>query len=458
LRCKTSGPTFTCAPHPLSREASIQIPKASGAGDAGRILVARVAAVLAIAALAPTYVLTTPTSNWEDPVLLVALAAIALVSLWGMVSIKPAVFLDAEFVAVMLAIAFLGPLPAALVWLSAESVYFVLVKRPALAHVSNIASYGWAVLAGALVLEALGPERITPESGAGAYAALAAAAVVTLCVNFIVARGIVGLTVDRHPLRTLVREELIRPAPATLLMIGVGLAIAFLYTHVEVLALALFTLAIVIPQNLLPILLKPRPAAELPFPEAVAIYASAIARELKLDRGLRPVLADAASFLHPSVFHPVQGKLTSADSPHWIEVQEALLFYREHWDAPGGTPGVLDGDLIPITSRVLAVAEVWARMTARGSQELSHPQAREVLRSRAGYHFDPAVVDAMVEIVAREEAGRSDRAYAPRRHRFPVPKPLTRLAALAGDRARALDLASSPSLALSKQTGGPGGL
>jgi hypothetical protein len=293
------------------------------------------------------------------------------------------------------------------------------------------------VLAGALVLEALGGERITSDSGPGAYAALAAAAVVTLVVNFAVARGIVGLILDRQPLRALVRDELLRPAPATLLMIAVGVAIAFLHTQVDVLALALFTFAIVIPQNLLPILLRPKRAAELPFSEAVGIYASAIASAMKLDRKTQLVLVDAATFLHPSVFHPVQGRLGSPDSDHWIEVQETLLFYREHWNAPGGTPGVVDGDLIPTTSRILAVAEVWARMTARGSQEHTHLEARDALRSRSGYHFDPAVVDAVAEVVELEQLGRPDAAYAPRRHRMPLPKVVARLGVLFGEPARA---------------------
>jgi len=38
-------------------------------------------------------------------------------------------FLDAEFVAVLLALVYLGALPAACVWLAAEGVYFVLSRR-----------------------------------------------------------------------------------------------------------------------------------------------------------------------------------------------------------------------------------------------------------------------------------------------------------------------------------------
>ena len=391
----------------------MKVPKASAAGNAGRTLVARSVAILMIAALVPAFALAPGASRWNDPVLLVALTAIALVSLWGLVAIKPAVFLDAEFIAVLLALVFLGALPAACVWLAAEAVYFVLCRRPVEAHVANIASYGWAVLTGTLVLSLLG-------SG---YAALALAAVAMLFVNFVVARGIVGVMLNAAPARALLREELIRPAPATLLMVGVGVLTAFLYSHIGVLALVLFTMTVMIPQYLLPVLLRPRPVRELAYQKAVALYARSIARMLDLDRPLRLMLEDASTFLNMNVFHAVQGKLRNAEFAHWSGVQETLLFYREHWDAPGGSPGALEGELIPLTSRVLAVADVWARLTATGSPELTHLQALSVLQTRAGYHFDPQVVDAMAEVLAREQLGRyGDSAYEPHLHHMPLPR------------------------------------
>ena len=402
----------------LGTEPPIQVPQASTAGNAGRTLVARWLAVLAIAALVPAFAMSHATSHWDDPVLLIALTAIALVSLWGLVAIKPAVFIDAEFVAVLLALSFLGPLPAACIWLAAEAVYFVLSKRAMEVHVANIASYGWAVFAGWLVLSLVGT----------GYAALALVGVAMLCVNFAVARGIVGVILRGESARRIVREELIRPAPATLSMMGAGVFTAFLYSHIGVLALALFATIVMIPQYLLPLLLRPRPVREIPYPKAVALYAKSIAHTLGLDRSASVVLEDAATFLDMNVFHPVQGELRDSSFEHWSGVQETLLFYREHWDAPGGVPGALAGDLIPLTSRVLAVADVWARLTAAGSQELTHLQALSVLKSRAGYHFDPLVVEAAAEVVAREEIGRcGDFAYEPHLYHMPLPRLVARL-------------------------------
>lgn len=405
---------------PSARTPHIKVPTAPAAGNAGRTLLARWVAILTVAALAPAFAVSPKASHWDDPVLLVALAAIALVSLWGLVAIRPAVFLDAEFVAVLLALDVLGPLPAACIWLAAEGMYFVLSTRSVEAHVANIASYGWAVLGGSLVLNVLG-------SG---YAALALAAVTMLCVNFAVARGIIGLILNGEPARAIVREELIRPAPATVAMIGAGVLTAFLYSHIGVLALALFAVIVVIPQNVLPVLLRPRPVRELRYQTAVALYAKSIARVLGLGRAAQRVLEDSSTFLDMTVFHAVQGRLRHPEFEHWSAVQETLLFYREHWDAPGGSPGALEGDLIPITSRVLGVADVWARLTAAGTPELTHLQALSVLESRAGYHFDPHVVEAVAEVLEREQLGRyGDSAFEPHLHHMPLPRLMARLRA-----------------------------
>jgi hypothetical protein len=216
-------------------------------------------------------------------------------------------------------------------------------------------------------------------------------------------------------------------------MIVAGVATAFLYVHIGVLALAVFSVIVVIPQYLVPVLLRPRPVRDLPHPEAVALYARSIANVLGLDHKTHLVVEDAASFLDAKVFHPVQGHLRSDEFEHWTAVQETLLFYREHWDAPGGHPGALKGELIPLTSRILAVADLWARLTASGS-ELLHLEALHVIDSRAGYHFDPGVVGAVAQVLASEELGRyGDSAWEPHLHHMPLPHLIAKLRAPAVD-------------------------
>jgi hypothetical protein len=400
--------------------------------DDGRARLALAVALIALASLVPAFVLLAPGSAWDQPVLLGALAAIALVSLSGMVAIKKATFLDAEFVAVLLAVAFLGPLPAAFVWLTAEAAYFVLDRHRTVAHLANVASYGWAVLTGAIVLGALGPDRLTATAGPAAYAALAAAAIAMLCVNFAITRGIVAVLLDRQSTRRILHEELILPAPATLLMIATGAVTAFLHTQAGILALALFAALIVIPQVLLPILLRPRPVSALPYPQAVALFALAIAQTLKLDRTAKLVIQDASSFLRKNRIGPADGQLSRHSAAHCLDVNETVLYYREHWDGPGGVPGAVGGEMIPLTSRILAVADLWARLTAAGSPGLTHAESLKQLESRGGLHFDPTVVAAVAKIVEAERLGlRADTAYEPRLHRIPLPRLVARLGGLA---------------------------
>jgi hypothetical protein len=400
---------------------------------AGRSRPAFTASLLALIALVPAFLLAAPTSHWDDAITLVALGAIALVSYSSMVWMRPVVFLDGEFVAVLLAIALFGPLPGVCVWLVAELAYFVLDRHRIAAHLANVASYGWAALAGGVTLHALGG---TPPSGPLTYLALVVAAVVMLCVNFFVTRGIVAVVLDGHSLRATVREELIRPAPATLAMVGAGVLVAFLYTHIGVLALALFTLVVLVPQTVLPLLLKPRPVRELTPSQAAALYAMAIAQAMRLDRGQHMVLKDAATFLRDDVDAPPTASISSVSGRHSLDVQEAVLYHQEHWDSPDGFPGAVGGEMIPLASRVLAVALAWSRLTAAGSPGLSHSQALTQLESRAGLHFDPRVVAAVGGIVKGERLGLSgDTAYQPRVHRIRLPVPVARLGALVGEAA-----------------------
>jgi hypothetical protein len=402
------------------------------ADGAGRSGLALRAGALAMIALMPMLALVAPESHWDQPVLTLALGAIALVAYGGTIRIRPIAWLDGEFVAVLVAIAFLGPLPGMCVWLVTEAAYFLLDRHRLAAHLANVASYGWAALAGAAVLASLGAAPLHSGAGPVTYLALAAAGITMLCVNFAITRGIVGVLIDRQPVRATIREELIRPAPATLLMLVVGVATAFLYAHIGILALALFALVVLVPQTLLPVLLRPQPVRELAPLRAASLYALAIADVLELSPDRRLVLADAATFLEREPLDVVRGSLSCSSIGHCLDVRETVLYHGEHWDGPHGAPGAIGGDMIPLTSRVLAVAAAWARLTASGSPGLTHAQALAQIESRAGLHFDPRVVTAAVKIVATDKLGLAgDTAFQPHLDRLRLPSFIARLRALA---------------------------
>jgi putative two-component system response regulator len=76
---------------------------------------------------------------------------------------------------------------------------------------------------------------------------------------------------------------------------------------------------------------------------------------------------------------------------------EIALTHHERWDG-GGYPGRLAGDAIPISGRIVAVADVFDALTSERPYKKAWPieDARLYLVEKAGTQFDPACVDALV--------------------------------------------------------------
>ncbi|MDR7542951.1 MAG: HD domain-containing phosphohydrolase, partial [Armatimonadota bacterium] len=89
--------------------------------------------------------------------------------------------------------------------------------------------------------------------------------------------------------------------------------------------------------------------------------------------------------------------------------------HHEKWDGTGYPRG-LKGEQIPLAAHIFAVVDVWdALRTDRPYRAgWSDARARRYLRAEAGRHFDPAVVEAFLQMLeemerARPEALRSTR-------------------------------------------------
>lgn len=79
--------------------------------------------------------------------------------------------------------------------------------------------------------------------------------------------------------------------------------------------------------------------------------------------------------------------------------QEIAYSHHEKWDGTGYPEG-LRGTAIPISARLMAVADVYDALTSRRiyKSAMPHEQAMEYIREHKGKHFDPDVVDAFCEI------------------------------------------------------------
>jgi putative two-component system response regulator len=75
--------------------------------------------------------------------------------------------------------------------------------------------------------------------------------------------------------------------------------------------------------------------------------------------------------------------------------KEIALSHQEKWDGTGYPQG-LSGDDIPISARLMALADVYDALISRRAykEPMSHEQAAEIIRKGAGLHFDPDVCEA----------------------------------------------------------------
>jgi HD-GYP domain-containing protein (c-di-GMP phosphodiesterase class II)/DNA-binding response OmpR family regulator len=153
------------------------------------------------------------------------------------------------------------------------------------------------------------------------------------------------------------------------------------------------------------------------------LLATAIGRDLKLPEsdvnalGLGALLRDLGQFpLRNSMNQP--GKELSPggrkDMEQHVETaldmltgislpaltHEAIRHHHERWDG-FGYPDGLAGDAIPLSGRILAVADSFSAMISARPHRLPRrvPAALEEIRAAAGVHYDPQVVDALIRVV-----------------------------------------------------------
>lgn len=83
-------------------------------------------------------------------------------------------------------------------------------------------------------------------------------------------------------------------------------------------------------------------------------------------------------------------------------VLSVVKYHHERWDGSGYPEG-LKGEAIPLTARILAVADVYDALTSNRSYRnaWTHERTVEFIRSKADEHFDPQVVASFLRIVER---------------------------------------------------------
>jgi len=77
--------------------------------------------------------------------------------------------------------------------------------------------------------------------------------------------------------------------------------------------------------------------------------------------------------------------------------KEIAYYHHEKWDGTGYPDG-LKGKEIPLSARVVALADVYDALTTERfyKEAFTHEKSREIIINLRGTHFDPDVVDAFL--------------------------------------------------------------
>ena len=79
--------------------------------------------------------------------------------------------------------------------------------------------------------------------------------------------------------------------------------------------------------------------------------------------------------------------------------RELIYYHHEKWDGSGYPEG-LAGETIPLSARLMAVADVYDALIAKRiyKEAMPHEEAVKIIEAGAGSHFDPDVIAAFSEV------------------------------------------------------------
>jgi len=79
--------------------------------------------------------------------------------------------------------------------------------------------------------------------------------------------------------------------------------------------------------------------------------------------------------------------------------KEITLYHQEKFDGSGYPEG-LKGEQIPLSARIMAVADVYDALISKRvyKEPVSHEKGVAIMREGRGTHFDPDIFDAFLEI------------------------------------------------------------
>jgi putative nucleotidyltransferase with HDIG domain len=405
------------------------------AGEVGVLVVACTVAALDSAA-----------ADWEPPELFAVLFGLAIGS--DFLALRHKVQrISGSFLAIVLAMALLGPAPAVVIGVVSVLVDQLRARNPLPRLITNLATYATVPLVGGLLIHAVAQALDLREDDLAFSLVVLGGFLVALLLNFgMIAGDYVFHT--RGSLRHEFRTIFVPVLPSELVSALLCVMVAFVYSRSGFAALSLLIVVLVTFQYLLRELLISQDRAERLAALQIGVLTSMIetlalrdrmtarhsaavaryAREIAIALG-RPadeldlvhtagLLHDIGKFAFPDAIllaqrrltdeqweavkrHPADGAAIVRRVEGYGPVADVILSHHERWDG-SGYPRNLAGEEIPLPARLIAVADTYDVLTARDSyrKPISSEAAIAELRRVAGTQLDPQVVEAFVALLA----------------------------------------------------------
>jgi putative nucleotidyltransferase with HDIG domain len=365
--------------------------------------------------------------------------------------------ISGSFLAIVLAMALLGPAPAIAIGVLATAVDAVLTPRPWHRTLSNFAVWATFPAAGALFVSVFVPDRTPGSENALAFAGLVFGTfMATNLLNFVLVAGSLQAAGEGVSLRASFRSVFVTVLPSQVATGLLTAGIAFSYQRLGVGAVGLAAVVLFVFQYLLKAgveaydrgeqlqqrtrelaslqmglintvlqTLSMRDAMTARHSAAVARYSREVARLLGLSEREQDLIHtaglfhDIGKFIFPDSIliadrkltddewetvklHPEQGAKLVRRIEGYGPVADIVISHHERLDGRGYPYG-LSGEDIPLGSRILAAADTYDVMTSRDSYRdpVSSEEALAELRRVSGTQLDPLVVDTFVEMIER---------------------------------------------------------
>ena len=414
----------------------------------------RTLAVAQIALLASSLVVvvtSTHASDWQPTGLVVLLAGIAIASDAMAIETK-SLRLTGSFVALVLAMALLGPGPAVAIGLLTVIPDAIRLRSQPALVLANVSAYATFPLAGALAVRALHLDGASDMDFALAVSVVFAG--VNILNFFLIAVPMVALS--GGSIWSAVRNIYVPILPSEALAAALAVGTAATYRAVGLPALVAILVALFLFQVLTRELLISQERAEqlearstqlaslqvgvlaalvqtlslrdrmtARHSAAVARYARAIAEEVGCTTAEQELvhtaglLHDIGKFAFPDRIllanrklddddwkivrtHPYQGARLVRRINGYGPVAEIILAHHERIDGRGYPRG-LTGEQIPLLSRMISIADTYDVMTARDSYRdpVSQAEAIAELRRVSGAQLDGELVESFIRILER---------------------------------------------------------